>query len=69
MSSTDASFEDARRELDQIVTKLESGQASLEEAVALWERGEELYRACVGKLDAAQGKIEELGKRVEEARP
>ena len=69
MSSTDASFEDARRELDQIVTKLESGQASLEEAVALWERGEELYRICVGKLDAAQGKIEELGKRVEEARP
>ena len=51
------------------MAKLESGQASLEEAVALWERGEELYRACVGKLDAAQGKIEELGKRVEEARP
>jgi len=51
------------------LAKLESGQASLEEAVALWERGEVLYRACVGKLDAAQGKIEELGKRVEEARP
>jgi exodeoxyribonuclease VII small subunit len=63
------SFEDARRELEQIVAKLESGQASLEEAVALWERGELLYRTCVGKLDAAQGKLEELGKRVEEARP
>ena len=63
------SFEDARRELEQIVSKLESGQASLEEAVALWERGELLYRTCVGKLDAAQGKLEELGKRVEEARP
>ncbi|HEX5467726.1 MAG TPA: exodeoxyribonuclease VII small subunit [Gaiellaceae bacterium] len=62
-------FEDARRELEQIVAKLESGQASLEDAVALWERGEELYRTCVGKLDAAHGKIEELGKRVEEARP
>ena len=67
--SEPVTFEDARRELEQIVAKLESGQASLEEAVALWERGEQLYRACVGKLDAAQGKNEELGKRVEEARP
>jgi exodeoxyribonuclease VII small subunit len=65
----EVSFEDARRELEQIVAKLESGQASLEEAVALWERGEALYRMCVDKLDAAQGKIEELGKRVEEAQP
>ena len=65
----EVSFEDARRELEQIIAKLESGQASLEEAVALWERGELLYRSCVGKLDAAQGKLEELGKRVEEARP
>jgi exodeoxyribonuclease VII small subunit len=67
--SEELSFEDARRELEQIVGKLESGQASLEEAVALWERGELLYRMCVGKLDAAHGKIEELGKRVDEARP
>ena len=65
----DVSFEEARRELEQIVAKLESGQASLEEAVALWERGDRLYRACVAKLDAAQGKIEELGKKVEEGRP
>lgn len=63
------SFEEARSELEQIVAKLESGQAGLEDAVALWERGEELYRYCVGKLDAAQGRIDELGKRVEEARP
>jgi exodeoxyribonuclease VII small subunit len=67
--SEDITFEDARRELEGIVAKLESGQASLEEAVALWERGEQLYRTCVSKLDGAQGKIEELGKRVEMARP
>jgi exodeoxyribonuclease VII small subunit len=67
--SSELSFEDARRELEQIVAKLESGQASLEDAVALWERGEKLYRICLGKLDSAQGRIEELGKRVEEARP
>jgi len=67
--SAELTFEEARRELEQIVGKLESGQATLEEAVALWERGELLYRTCVGKLDAAQGKIDELGKRVDEAKP
>ena len=62
-------FEEARRELERIVAQLESGQAGLEDAVALWERGEELYRVCVGKLDAAQGKIEELGRRAEAVKP
>ena len=33
-------FEDAQRELEEIVQRLESGQASLDEAIALWERGE-----------------------------
>jgi exodeoxyribonuclease VII small subunit len=63
------SFEEARRELERIVAQLETGQAGLEDAVALWERGEELYRLCVGKLDAAQGKIEELGRRAEAVKP
>ena len=62
MSAEPASFEEAQRELEQIVERLERGQAPLDEAVALWERGEELYRFCLGKLDAAQGKIEELAK-------
>ncbi len=62
-------FEAAERELEQIVERLERGQAGLDEALALWERGDELYRFCVGKLDAAQGKIEELAKRVDAARP
>ncbi len=66
---SEPTFEEARAELERIVTALESGQASLEDALALWERGEELYRLCVGKLDAAQGRIEELGSRVREARP
>jgi exodeoxyribonuclease VII small subunit len=59
-------FEEAQRELERIVTELESGRASLEEALALWERGDELYRLCVGKLDAARGRIEELGRRASE---
>ena len=61
-------FEEAEKELQQIVERLESGNVALDEAVALWERGEELYRLCRERLDAAQGKVEELARRVEEAR-
>ena len=67
--TAELSFEEARRELERIVAQLETGQAGLEDAVALWERGEELYRVCLGKLDAAQGKIEELGRRAEAVKP
>jgi exodeoxyribonuclease VII small subunit len=67
--SEELSFEQARAELERIVAELESGRADLEDAVNLWERGEELYRLCVGKLDAAEGKIEELGRRAEAVKP
>jgi exodeoxyribonuclease VII small subunit len=67
--STELSFEDAQRELEQIVERLERGEADLDEAIRLWERGEELYKFCVGKLDAAQGKIEELARRADSAKP
>jgi exodeoxyribonuclease VII small subunit len=62
-------FEAAQRELEEIVQRLESGQASLDEAIALWERGEELYRLCAAKLDSAQGRIDELARRVEAVKP
>jgi exodeoxyribonuclease VII small subunit len=62
-------FEEAQRELERIVVQLEGGRASLEDALALWERGEELYRYCLERLDSAEGKIEELGDRIEQARP
>jgi exodeoxyribonuclease VII small subunit len=62
-------FEEAQRELERIVSQLEGGRASLEDAVALWERGDELYRYCRERLDSAEGKVEELGDRIEEARP
>ena len=58
--SPEPTFEEARKELERIVAQLESGRADLEQAEALWERGEELYRICLAKLDSAQGKIEEL---------
>ena len=66
---SELTFEEAQRELESIVQRLESGDASLDEAITLWERGEELYRVCSAKLDAAHGRIEELAKRVEEVRP
>jgi exodeoxyribonuclease VII small subunit len=66
---TEAPYEELERELEQIVARLEQGQVSLDEAITLWERGEELYKLCVGKLDSAHGRIEELAARVESARP
>ena len=69
MSTQEPSFEDAQAELERIVERLEQGHASLDEALALWERGEELYAYCKSKLDGAQGKVEELARRVEQARP
>jgi exodeoxyribonuclease VII small subunit len=67
--SAQPTFEEAQRELEQIVERLEHGRAPLDEALALWERGEQLYRLCRERLDTAQGRIEELAKRVEESRP
>jgi exodeoxyribonuclease VII small subunit len=69
VSETEPTFEQAQTELEKIVERLEQGQASLEEALALWERGEQLYAFCRDKLDGAQGKVEELARRVEQARP
>jgi exodeoxyribonuclease VII small subunit len=62
-------FEAAQKELEDIVQRLESGDAPLDEALRLWQRGEELYRLCRERLDAAEGKIEELATRAESAKP
>jgi exodeoxyribonuclease VII small subunit len=62
------SFEEAQRELEQIVARLEGGEAGVEEALALWERGELLYRFCSERLAAAEGKVEELARRPPDSR-
>ena len=59
---SEPSFEEASKELEQIVERLERGDAGIDELTKLWERGEELYRFCLGKLDAAHGRIEELAR-------
>jgi exodeoxyribonuclease VII small subunit len=69
MSGEEPTFEQAQVELEQIVERLEQGRASLDEALLLWERGEQLYALCRAKLDAAEGKVEELARRVEQSRP
>jgi len=55
-------FEEAQKELEAIVERLERGDAGIDELTKLWERGEELYRICVEKLDGVRGKIEELAR-------
>ena len=55
-------FEEAQRELERIVEQLEAGSAGLDDAIKLWQRGEELYAFCREKLDAAEGRIEELAR-------
>jgi exodeoxyribonuclease VII small subunit len=54
------SFEELQRELDDVVQRLERGDVPLDEALALWQRGEELYRTCAERLDRAELRIEEL---------
>jgi exodeoxyribonuclease VII small subunit len=67
--SEEPTFEAAQKELEDIVHRLESGEAPLDEALKLWQRGEELYQFCKGRLDAAEGKIEQLASRAEAAKP
>jgi exodeoxyribonuclease VII small subunit len=54
------SFEDALKELERIVGRLESGEAQLQEAIDLYERGDRLRRQCAARLDAAQARIEAI---------
>ncbi|WP_159620069.1 exodeoxyribonuclease VII small subunit [Ruania rhizosphaerae] len=54
----DLSYEQARDELVEVVNKLESGAASLEESLDLWERGEALADRCQSWLDAARERID-----------
>jgi exodeoxyribonuclease VII small subunit len=42
---SEPSFEELQRELDEVVARLERGDVPLDEALALWRRGEELHRA------------------------
>jgi exodeoxyribonuclease VII small subunit len=52
------SYEQARAELQQVVERLEAGGTTLEESLALWERGEELAGICQQWLDNARARLD-----------
>jgi len=52
------SFEDALKALEEIVRRLESGEAPLDESIDLYARGDALRAHCQARLDAAQTRIE-----------
>ncbi|GAB3143565.1 exodeoxyribonuclease VII small subunit [Micromonospora sonneratiae] len=52
------SYEQARAELASVVERLEAGGTSLEESLALWERGERLAEICQHWLDGARERID-----------
>lgn len=54
------SFEDAMKELEAVVGKLERGDVALEESIALYERGALLRARCEERLKAAEEKVEKI---------
>lgn len=54
----DLDYEQARDELAEVVAKLEAGGLSLEDSLALWERGEALAKLCDRHLAGAKERIE-----------
>lgn len=54
------SFEDALRELEMIVTSLERGDVSLDDAIKAFERGTQLKAHCQARLEEARMKVEQI---------
>lgn len=54
------SFEQALAELEQIVARLESGQAPLEDSIRMYERGAALKAHCETRLEAARLRVEKI---------
>jgi len=59
MTESKLSYESAREELIEVVRKLETGGITLEESLALWERGELLAKNCQEWLDGARKRLDE----------
>ncbi len=57
------SYEQARDELTEIVRQLEQGSATLEQSLALWERGEQLAAVCQQWLDGATARLDAVRDR------
>ncbi|MFD4899478.1 exodeoxyribonuclease VII small subunit [Streptomyces sp. NPDC058411] len=59
-------YEQARDELIEVVRRLEAGGTTLEESLALWERGEELAKVCRHWLEGARARLDAALARPEE---
>jgi exodeoxyribonuclease VII small subunit len=60
------SYEAAREELIEVVRRLEAGGTTLEESLALWERGEQLAKTCQDWLDGARQRLDAVLRSDEE---
>ncbi|MGH3424085.1 MAG: exodeoxyribonuclease VII small subunit [Nocardioidaceae bacterium] len=69
----DIPYEEARDELIEVVRKLEAGGTTLEESLALWERGEHLAGVCEQWLEGAKARLQnamrDSGRAGEESGP
>lgn len=54
------SYEEAAKELQEIISKIENENIALDEALKLFERGQELIKICYTSLDSAKGKLTEI---------
>ena len=57
---SELSFEAALKRLEEIVRRLESGDASLDESIELYGEGDRLRQQCEARLQAAQARIEKI---------
>jgi exodeoxyribonuclease VII small subunit len=57
-AADDLTYEQARDELVSVVQRLEAGGTTLEESIALWERGEQLAAICQRWLDGARARLD-----------
>lgn len=55
-----ATYEEAMRELEQLVVRLESGELPLEQLLAAYQRGAEILQFCRGRLEAVESQIKVL---------
>jgi exodeoxyribonuclease VII small subunit len=58
MTEPTQTYEEAREELIDVVRRLETGGTTLEESLALWERGEALATVCQDWLDGARQRLD-----------
>ncbi len=63
--TSEQTFEQALAELERVVAELEGGDLTLEQSLALFERGTALAQLCERKLDEAELKVSQLGAAVD----